>query len=338
MKRFLTIVLGLIMALSIVCFSACSGGNDNGYLTLYAPDGAPALSVARLINDKNIIKNLDIKIVDAKEITSKVSGENPVADVCILPVNIASKILGNANTYQMLGVVTNGNLFIMKKGAGDTITTANINSLVGKTVGVIQIAGVPGVTFKAILQSNNLEWTEGNETVDSTKVNLVGLSGGTEVKPQSSCDYFVVPEPAATTKQNATSGALSIVGSLQQLYSESENGYPQAVIVAKKSVIQSNNNMVKQIVNSFSDNVNWLKDENTSKETIVNAVISGFEKEMNATFSAQNLNDTVIDNCAIRFTDGISAKSSVLTYLSKINLVTNNSFGTPVDNFFIKIS
>ena len=338
MKRFLTIVLGLIMALSIVCFSACSGNGDNKGLTLYAPDGAPALSIARLINDKNIIKNLDVKIIDAKEITSKVSGENPVADVCILPVNIASKVLGNANTYQMLGVVTNGNLFIMKKGAGDNVTTSNINTLVGKTVGVIQIAGVPGVTFKAILKSNNLEWTEGNQAVDSTKVNLVGLSGGTEVKPTSSCDYFVVPEPAATTKQNATSGALTIVGSLQQLYGENENGYPQAVIVAKKSVISSNYNMVKQIVNSFSDNVNWLKDENTSKETIVNAVISGFEKEMNATFSAQNLNDAVIDNCAIRFTDGILAKSSVLAYLSKINEVTNNSFGTPVDDFFIKIS
>lgn len=338
MKRFLTFVLTLILALSVVAFSACTGGNDNASLTLYAPDGAPALSVAKLINDKNIVKNLDIKIVDAKEITSKVSGKNPVADVCILPVNIASKVLGSATNYQMLGVVTNGNLFIMKKGSGDNITTANINTLVGKTVGVIQIAGVPGVTFKAILNSNSLEWTEGNETVDSTKVNLVGLSGGTEVKPQSSCDYFVVPEPAATTKQNATSGALTIVGSLQQLYSENENGYPQAVIVAKKSVIQSNYNMVKQVVNSFSDNVAWLKDENTSKETIVNAVVSAFEKEMNATFSAQNLNDAVIENCAIKFTDAITMKSNVLTYLSKINGVTNNAFGTPVDDFFIKIS
>ena len=341
MKRFLTLILGLIMALSVFAFTGCKGGdNGDGNVTLYTPDGAPALSVARLLNDKNILKGLDIKVVDAKTIQTKVTGENPVADICILPVNLASKLLGNGVNYQMLGVVTNGNLFLMKKGSGDNITASNLNTLVGKTVGVIQIAGVPGVTFKAILQANSLEWVEGNQELDANKVNLVGLSGGTEVKPSSSCDYFVVPEPAATTKQNATNGALTIVGSLQQLYSgEVNGGYPQAVIVAKKSVIESNYNLVKNLVNSFSENVNWLKNEQTSKETILNAVIGGFEdSNMAPTFTAQNLNNTVIENCAINFTDAVSSKTNVLNYLSKINGVTNNAFGTPLDEFFKKIS
>ena len=45
------------------------------------------------------------------------------------------------------------------------------------------------------------------------------------------CDYFVAAEPAASTRANAT--GLNFVGDLQELYG-SENGYPQAVIVAKK--------------------------------------------------------------------------------------------------------
>ena len=341
MKKFLIFVLTVIMGLTTFSFVAC---NDNSKqdssvsLSLYAPDGAPALSVARLLNDKEIIKEISVNIVSANTIASFVTGEDLKADVCILPVNLASKMLGNAQNYQMLGVVTNGNLFLMRKGQGEMITNQNLTSLIGKKVGVINLSNVPGLTFKAILKQNQIPFNtvtdEGIAVND--KVNLVGLSDGTAVVPSSDCDFFVVPEPAATTKQNATQNKLTICGSLQQMYGEG-NGYPQAVIVAKKSVINNNKTQIQKLVNSFNENVSWLKNSQTSMEMVVNAVMSGFvDKEMAPTFTAKNLNSTIIENCGIAFTKANDIKQSVLAYLQSINEVSNNAFSTPVDEFFYK--
>ncbi len=338
MKKLLALLLTFILAITQLSLVAC---NDEGdvKLSLYAPDGAPALSVARLIDDKSAVSNVEVKIVLANTISTFVTGEEKKADFAILPVNAASKMLGNASSYKMLGVVTNGNLFIMGKASAENIDKTNLSTLVGKKVGVINLANVPGLTFKAILSENEIPFAnlvEGGE-VDANKVNLVGLTDGTAVTPSSECDYFVVPEPAATTKQTMTSGKLKICGSLQALYGEGE-GYPQAVLVAKNSVIEENSSIVKALVNSFNENQEWLKSESTTPTQIVNAVKGGFlDSEMAPTFNANNLNKTVIENCAISFTKASEIKGDVLEYLQKINGVSNNAWGTPAEDFFYNV-
>lgn len=341
MKKFLIVFLTLIMGLTAFSFVACNDNSEQdntASLSLYAPDGAPALSVARLLNDREIIKGIDVNIVSASTISTFVTGEDLKADICILPVNLASKMLGNALNYQMLGVVTNGNLFLMRKGEGETITNNNLNSLIGKKVGVINLSNVPGLTFKAILKQNDIPFhtLTDNGALANDKVNLVGLADGTSVVPNSDCDFFVVPEPAATTKQNATQNKLTICGSLQQMYGEG-NGYPQAVVVAKKSVINNNKAQIQNLINSFGENSSWLSSSSTSMEMVVNAVISGFvDKEMAPTFTAKNLNAIVIENCGISFAKASDAKESVLSYLASINAISNNAFSTPVDEFFYR--
>lgn len=347
MKKFLTALLLCIFAFSTVSLVGCNDDERSYYpsnieqnLSLYVPDGAPALSVARLLNDKTIFEDVDINVVLASTITTYVTGEKPKADICILPINAAVKELGNGETYKMLGTVTQGNLFIMKKETGENITSQNLDILIGKKVGVINLANVPGLTFKAILNDNEIPFSTLTETdgeVKTDKVNLIALSGGQEVLPNSACDYFVVPEPAATTKQGATNGKLSIAGSLQELYSE-EGGYPQAVIVAKKSVINSNQKLIKDLLDSFAENKEWLIDEETTSQNIVNAVISGFvDFSMAPTFSASNLNKNVINNCAIELKKSKDSKTAVIEYMNKINAITDNAFGVPSDAFFYEI-
>ncbi len=337
MKKFLTLILSLILGLSVMAFSACKDDPTDPpeaqTLSLYAPDGAPALSVARLLADKTIIENIDVNIVSASEITAYVSGEDLKADICILPVNAAIKFLGSAENYKMLGVVTHGNLFLMKKQTGENITLDNLDTLIGKKVGVLNLANVPGLTFKAILSDNDIEFVNFSDTVSETAVNLVAYSKGEEIIPSADCDYFVVPEPAATTKQNKTQGKLSIAGSLQTLYG-TEGGYPQAVIVAKNTVIENNEDTINKLITEMNANANWLKEE-TDMQKIVDAVKSGFkDSEMGATFTADNLNATVINNCAINFKKATDSKIAVLGYISKLNAITANAWGTPVDGFF----
>ena len=125
MKKILACAMSVaLLGGAMVAFSACTTESDlkDGTwlpsLEVYAPDGAPALSLVNAIakdgaNEKN---TFDFHVVDANTITSYVAGASPKADVAVLPVNAAAKVLGQATTYQLLGTVTNGNLYFLTTG------------------------------------------------------------------------------------------------------------------------------------------------------------------------------------------------------------------------------
>lgn len=306
--------------LSVACalgVSACNNGGSGNKLSVYVPDGAPALSVAGLSNSDKF----DVHVIDASTINSKVTGANPEADIAIMPVNAAVKALGKGTTYQMRGTVTHGNLFLLKKEGGEDISTpADLTKLEGKTVGVINLANVPGLTFKVILNDHNL----------LDKVTLVNVTPLQVIPTNSECDYFVVSEPAATTRINATQGKLSLAGNLQTLYG-GESGYPQAVVVAKKSLKSAE---VFEFLNTFTTTKSWLMDENTTGEQIASAIDKMTDGDLDHTFNANNLTKTVIANCGINFVYSASSKTEVLAFMQKLNVVSDNAWGTPADEFF----
>lgn len=341
MKKFLlTLLSAVLLALTAVGFTACTKNvqEEPQTVSVYMPDGAPALAFAEKMSatedrDDNFV--LDFHVVDSTVINTFVTGENPIADLCVLPVNLACKLLGSGESYRMIGTVTHGNLFILKKNGGEQITLDNLSVLKGKTVGVINLAAIPGLTFKLILKDNGISYNElgnGGE-VAADKVNLKSVAATSVLPSDETCDYFVVPEPAATTKVKATKGALSFAGSLQTLYG-AENGYPQAVLVAKNEIINGNPELIEEFVNAAKHNAQWLLDESTPSEDIVNAVASHLTEGMSPTFTAANLNKDVIRNCAINFVEASSCKQEVIDFVNKLISVQASASATPTDAFF----
>ena len=121
-------------------------------ISVYMPDGAPALALAKLMNEENQFgqTSVEYNVVPADTIGAQVNGADPAADICVLPVNAASKLLGSGEKYKMLGTVTNGNLYLLTED-GESITEQNVSPLAGKKIGVINLANVPGLTLKIIL-------------------------------------------------------------------------------------------------------------------------------------------------------------------------------------------
>lgn len=117
-------------------------------ITVYAPDGAPALAIAKFIADNENFgtgKNFEYHIVAADKINGIV--EDGTGDIVILPVNAASKKY-NANAadpYKLVSVITHGNLYLM---CSENITA---NDLKDKTVGMFGHGNVPDLTFKVVL-------------------------------------------------------------------------------------------------------------------------------------------------------------------------------------------
>ena len=128
-------------------------GNAAGEFTkdtvqVYAPDGAPALAIAKFVYDNENFgtgKTFEYHVVKADNIGGKV--QQGAGDIVILPVNAASKLYkaNSADPYKLVSVITHGNLYLM---CSEEITA---NDLKDKTIGVFGLGNVPDLTFKAVL-------------------------------------------------------------------------------------------------------------------------------------------------------------------------------------------
>ena len=222
MKKILGIILSVVLTAAMFTFVACNTPEEkpeNVSISVVAPDGAPALSLAKLMHENNQFgAKFNYSIIDATNITSHVTGAGEKADVALIPVNAASKILGSGNEYKGVAVVTHGNLYMLSK-TDVAITKDNLDTLKGNTVAIVYIANVPGLTFKAMLKKYNVAYTEDEAEKSAENVYLIGI-GGTDVAPtlvNSVADYVVAPEPAVSTI-TAAKPIIKKVAALHDIY------------------------------------------------------------------------------------------------------------------------
>ncbi|MCD8201480.1 MAG: hypothetical protein LUD47_05385 [Clostridia bacterium] len=343
-KKLVTIITCIAMAMAVsVFFAACGSKEDenSGATTVefYMPDGAPALSAAYLMSGEgSFSENANVKVnynvVDSSLINTYVTGSSPKADVCILPVNAAGQLLGSGETYTLLGTVTHGNLFLVS-AATDTgavdITSDNLDALVGKDVGVLNLSAVPGMTFEVILNDAEIPFNivDNDGERSDEAVNLYAMSGPGEVLAYG-YDYGVVAEPAMSLQ--VASGNLVQRGSLQELYG-GESGYPQAVMVAKNSLIESDPTFIDELVAAMKEGSEWLLADTTDMSVVYKAVEDNLASGLSPTFTEANLSTTVIENCAINFVDAADCKDEIKTFLDKYTVVNGVEY-TLTDGFF----
>lgn len=331
-KTAVSLFSAAVFSLSAVSFMACAQGTDDvgtpEAVQVYMPDGAPALALAKLMNEGGT--DAEYHVVDSSTIQVYVTGDSPAADVCVLPVNLASKLLGTGEEYQMLGTVTHGNLYMLSADAQAQYTTETLSALVGKTVGVVQLANVPGLTFKVILNANEIAWQEltNDSSPAADKVNLRAITPD-QASPAGGMDCYVVPEPAASVKADKTS--LEFVGDLQALYG-GEAGYPQAVIVAKNTLIESDGEWLSGFLAELPAAAEWLTE--TEPATIVNAVSAHLTPGMTPSLSVENLSLTAIQHSGVRFESAASCKAEVNAFLEKLIAVNASAASAVSDAFY----
>lgn len=131
-------------------YNGQANGNFNANtVNVFAPDGAPALAIAKFINDEENFGTeltFNYTVVSSNDIGKKVG--SGAGDIVIIPVNAATKLYNKTESYKMVGVITHGNLYIM--------STAPFVTLAGKTMGVIGQGLVPDLTLRSILSKNKM--------------------------------------------------------------------------------------------------------------------------------------------------------------------------------------
>ena len=151
MKRLLTVLLSaLFLVTGSALFAACD--KESARVSVYMPDGAPALAMAQLMSEEmQFGGEVSYNVVDSTAIQTYVGGDDPQADVCVLPVNLAAQTMGSGSVYRMLGTVTHGNIYIVSEKYRTILTNENLaQELEGKVVGCIQLQSFVGFALVGI--------------------------------------------------------------------------------------------------------------------------------------------------------------------------------------------
>lgn len=221
-----------------------------------------------------------------------------------------------------------------KAEGGDELNRENLATLKGKTVGVAQLNNVPGLTLQATLKKHGVDYVvlDGLQAPKSEdKVNLVAVEAE-DMSPALGCDYYLCPEPTATVKINGTKGkpvSLVYAGSLQELYG-GEEGYPQAVLVAKNDL--AGDTVTGELVSSFAGNAQYLASAQTAE--ILSLLAEVRTSGLKPAFGEQNLNAEVVANCSVRYVPAADHKEKVNAFLGELAAVNANAAKAVSDEFY----
>jgi len=263
MKKKLTAVMLLFtLVLSIGLLTACDkdkGNGNNVTLTFSAPEGTPALAIARLITDNKVIsgKNVNYKIVNPSNIAKEMSSEN--SDLVIMPVNAGAMLISKGADYKLVSVAVDGSLYLVGKSEEDK--NLSIDEIRGKKIVCIGQQGVPGLVFRYILKENNINIVDDASNLNDTSVYVTYVGDGNLAKTaveNGSVDFAVVGEPAATTFKMKFGFKAQM--DLQTEYKKvsGKDTYPQAGIFVKSNLI-SDTEFTDALFTALKASKDWVQ-------------------------------------------------------------------------------
>lgn len=217
------------------------------------PAGAPALATLGLAGD-----GAKMEYVEGQDmLVSELSKADSDYDLIVAPVNVGVKTWNEAGVYQLAGVLTWGNLYVVS-------ADENWNEP-GKTIGLFGEQAVPGMVFTNLYPECQAEQQYYPSVAEASAALLSGK-----------VDAAMLAQPAAAgaiNKGQESGLALNTVDDLQTEWSavhESENnGYPQAALFVKKD-------KAKEYASAIEDLTSYI---NEADEAKVEASVNEFSPE-----------------------------------------------------------
>lgn len=322
----------IFILLPLIMLTACGNSTSSTSLSststledikIYSPDGAPALSLSKVVEEENI----DLEIVSDPTILPSKFSPNGDANFAVVPSNMASLIYSKFGA-QFLSTVTYGNLYMV--GMNEDVEI-DYNDLIGKVVSNIGQGQVPDQIFKGILTKLEIPY-EASTTPIEGKVALTYMTSAAEmagVLSTNKADYVIGGEPSVSPLLGALDNSY-IVSDIQKEYGEAfdcESGFPQAVLIAKKGYVESNPDEVIQVTNLVKEANEFLEsDLETAKTNLIN----------NGSNALKNINQEIVSRCNIVYKTKDTQRDAIETLFS---IFAPASYGSelPDDNFYPNI-
>lgn len=266
-------------ALLTLSAAACSGGsNKDTALKVLCPTGAPALASVALAD-----AGAEMEYVDGQDLlVSELAKTDGQYDVIIAPINAGVKVWNEAQAYELDGVLTWGNLYIVSED-GDW-------NQEGKTLALFGENAVPGMVFGSLYPETACATEFYPSVAEASQALLAG---------QADAALLAQPAAAGAIAKGSEAGKSfapveDVQTKWQQAHESDQKGYPQAAVFVKKGT-------------------DFSKGESQIREYIENATPETIEKDVDAlgadrlgmpnarlaasTWDAQNIRFEKADSC-----------------------------------------
>lgn len=216
-------------------------------VTIAFRDGIPALTLAKMMDEK-AIANLNYEMVaSADALTAKVM--NKEVDMAIVPSNFAAVAYNKNLGYKIVGTSVWGNLYMLTSNEN----VKSIADLKGKKITSFAKGMTPDLIMRYVLKENGI--------VPDTDVEIEYLAAPTEVAPifiSGDADIVIAPEPMATAITLQSEKAVRLIDFNEEVKKLGmENGYPQATLIVKTELIENHKELVDTILSNYEASIKW---------------------------------------------------------------------------------
>lgn len=251
MKKILT--LGLILAMALTMFTACSSeevpSTVSQTVNIAALNGPTGMAMVDLMDmeDKYAITTYQAPT----DITAKII--NGEVDVAAVPSNLAA-VLYNKTEGDIVAVspIALGMLQIL----GNNADVQEVSDLAGKTIIASGQGGTPEYVLQKVLQDNGLTIYE--------DVNVQWVANHSEVNTQllsQEGTIAMIPEPFVSTALAQGQEGVTKLFDLNELWEEATGQQlPMGVLVATRSFAEDRSDDLKVLLSDLQDSVDYVND------------------------------------------------------------------------------
>ena len=336
--------------LCVCMLSSCSGAGGGQAaetdIEVMLVDGAPLLSMTQMMSDEfSGIDGYNISFImtnDADALVAALLNQEP--DFAIAPINVAAMMHNNGSGYKLAAVTIWGIMHIVSDR-----DVASLEELKGETIVAFGRSGTPGITLRAVLRQNNIDFVEPESTdfePDPDAVSIVYLTSASDVRDAiatglvvggDAVSFGLLAEPVATAitgfAGNAGRPGFTAKINLHTEWARNNNDeiYPQAALIFHERLLDDNEDFVNDFIAAAEQSSIFARENPMEAGEL--AVALG---------STSIPNGTVVENAynagrlPMLFTRAADAKSAVNVYLQVFMEENTNLIGgkMPPDSFY----
>lgn len=291
-------------------------------VTFAFPDGLPALSIVKMINDDKEIsgKKIDYKLEKISE-SLIINFLKKESDIGIVPSNLSGQLYNKNLDYKIVGTIGWGSFYIVSREE-----IKNIEDLKGKEIYTIGKGLTPDIMLQTILKENGI-----NPDKD-LKINY--LSGGNEIAPMyltGKIDMIMVSEPVLSkilSKDKRSKINFDMNDEWKKVF-KNDTGFPQSTLIAKESLIKEEPEFVSAFINELESSIKFIYSENPAKEEYI--------IESKITIDVSVL-DEILKRANIKFISADNSREIYRLYFENIEKINSKAIGGKIPDEKIFIS
>ena len=291
-------------------------------VTFAFPDGLPALSIVKMINDDKEIsgKKIDYKLEKISEslIMNFLKEES---DIGIVPSNLSGQLYNKNLDYKIVGTIGWGSFYIVSREK-----IKNIEDLKGKEIYTIGKGLTPDIILQTILKENGI-----NPDKD-LRINY--LSGGNEIAPMylaGKIDIIMVSEPVLSkilSKDKRSEINFDMNNEWKKVFKD-DIGFPQSTLIVKENLIKEEPEFISAFINKLENSIEFIYSKNPVKEEYI------IESKITIDLSVL---DEILKRVNIKFISADNSRETYRLYFEKIEKINSKAIGGKIPNEKIFIS